>query len=194
MVDTSLFTTGLPIPIAAYLDDNYVAEPGLTIQNVLDGNTGYEDVVFHTDSAVGRVLMLPSRLNAKLSYWPYDEFMMKAAVRAGNWMPQPELTLGVGWMPDARFAFGLDFRSGVGGNPPRVVARLAHHQKAHLVLDIDDPLIHVAPRRGGLHLRTRLPHPSPHPWRGQVDAFDGVDRQRAFGQSGRRPGPSTRNM
>ena len=54
MVDTSLFTTGLPIPIAAYLDDDYVAEPGLTIQNVLDGNTGYEDVVFYTDSAVGR--------------------------------------------------------------------------------------------------------------------------------------------
>ena len=116
MVDTSLFTTGLSIPIAAYLDDNYNAEPGLTIQNVQDGNTGYEDVVFYTDSAVGRVLMLPSRLNAKLSYWPYDEFMMKAAVRAGNWMPQPELTLGVGWMPDARFAFGLDFRTGGGDN------------------------------------------------------------------------------
>ena len=197
MVDTSLFTTGLPIPIAAYLDDNYVAEPGLTIQNVLDGNTGYEDVVFHTDSAVGRVLMLPSRLNAKLSYWPYDEFMMKAAVRAGNWMPQPELTLGVGWMPDARFAFGLDFRTGGWGQSrPALWLDLRITKKRILSLDIDDPLgfmwrqdVAAYTYGRGFHLTLRR-IPGEDKW----TRLMGLDRARAFGQSGRRPGPSTRNM
>ena len=197
MVDTSLFTTGLPIPIAAYLDDNYVADPGLTIQNVLDGNTGYEDVLFHTDSAVGRVLMLPSRLNAKLSYWPYDEFMMKAAVRAGNWMPQPELTMGVGWMPDARFAFGLDFRTGGWGQSrPALWLDWRITKKRILSLDIDDPLgfmwrqdMAAYTYGRGFHLTLRR-IPGEDKW----TRLMGLDRARAFGQSGRRPGPSNRNM
>jgi hypothetical protein len=69
-------------------------------------------------------------------------------------------------------------------------------KKRILSLDIDDPLgfmwrqdVAAYTYGRGFHLTLRR-IPGEDKWTRMM----GLDRQRAFGQSGRRPGPSTRNM
>ena len=43
--------------------------------------------------------------------WPSPDVRVRARARAGDWMPQTEFTLGVGWIPEGSgLAFGLDYK------------------------------------------------------------------------------------
>lgn len=141
-VDTGISTTGLSVPLTSYIDDGLDNEQGLTWQNIVDGNTGYQldSILLVSDSASSRMMMLPSRVQASLTWWPSPDVQIRAKVRAGSWMPSSEYTLGVGWIPGKRLAFGLDFRSGGWGGPrPVTWLKLRISEKRILSLEVDDP-------------------------------------------------------
>ena len=116
---------------------------GLTWQDVVDGDTGIDpdSLYFFSDSAVGRMQMLPTRIQAQLIWWPTADLQVRAKVRAGSWMPRPEFTMGVGWIPSKRLAFGVDYRAG-GWGLGRPVTWLDWRvsEKRILSIEVDDPM------------------------------------------------------
>ena len=114
LADTGFSTTGLAVPFTDLIGQEGDMDMGLTWQDVVDGNTGIDpdSLYFFSDSAIGRMQMLPTRIQAQLSWWPVPELQVRARARAGSWMPRPEITMGVGWIPSKRLAFGVDYRAG----------------------------------------------------------------------------------
>ena len=97
-LDTGFATTGLSVPFTQYFSEGSGMSEGLTWQDVVDGTTGIEpdSLYFVSDSAFGRMLMLPTKIQANLTWWPSPDVQVRATARAGAWMPEPELTLGCG--------------------------------------------------------------------------------------------------
>ncbi|MGB1480121.1 MAG: hypothetical protein ACPG66_01980 [Flavobacteriales bacterium] len=143
-VDTGFVTSGLRVPFSSYFtegsSDN---EDGITWQDIVDGTTGIDpdSLYFVSDSALGRMLMLPTKIHAQLSWWPTPDLQVRAQARAGSWMPEPQFTVGVGWIPTKRLAFGLDYRTGGwGGARPVTWFELRVTKKRILSIEVDDPL------------------------------------------------------
>jgi len=142
-IDTGFVTTGLAIPLSNIFSQGEDQDEGLTWQDIADGTSGIEpdSLYFLSDHAQGRMLMLPTRINANLTWWPSPDVQLRARARAGSWMPQTEFTLGVGWIQGERVAFGLDYRSGGWGGPrPVTWLDLRVSKKRMLSVEIDDPL------------------------------------------------------
>ena len=142
-VDTGFATTGLAVPFSAYFTEGESQDEGLTWQDIADGTTGIEpdSLYFFSDSAFGRMVMLPTKIHAQLSWWPTPDLQVRAQARAGSWMPQPQFTLGVGWIPTKRLAFGVDYRTGGWGGPrPVTWVDLRVSKKRMLSIEVDDPL------------------------------------------------------
>ena len=141
-VDTGFSTTGLAVPFSSYFTEGTGDDEGLTWQDVIDGTTGIEpdSLYFMSDSALGRMLMLPTKIHAQLSWWPTPDLQIRAQARAGSWMPEPQFTVGVGWIPTKRIAFGLDYRTGGwGGARPVTWMELRVSKKRILSVEVDDP-------------------------------------------------------
>lgn len=142
-VDTGFTTTGLRIPFTSYFNEAGEEADDLTWQDIVEGNSDISEdsLVFVTDSAARRTLLLPSRIHADLSWWPSEHWQVRAQVHAGSWMPQPQLTAGFGWTPSDRIALGADVRSGGwGGIRPVTWMRLRVSKRRVLGIDIEDPL------------------------------------------------------
>ena len=142
-VDTGFATTGLAVPFSAYFTQGSNESDELTWQDIADGETGIsaDSLYFVSDSALGRMLMLPSKLNAKLTWWPSPDIEVSLRARAGSWMPQPEFTLGVGWIPNDRLSFGLDYRTGGwGGARPVTWLDVRVTPQRILSIEVDDPM------------------------------------------------------
>lgn len=140
-IDTGFATTGLSVPLAAYFNEEYESEQ-ITLEDLVNGETGLavDSILLVSDSALGRMLMLPTQIKAQLTWWPVPDVQVRAMARAGSWMPEPEFTLGVGWIPTKRWAFGLDFRSGGWGGPrPVTWMDFRVSKKRILSLEVDDP-------------------------------------------------------
>lgn len=130
-VDTGFSTTGLPI-----LGD------GWSWENVVDGNVDVDvdDLYFFSDSAAGQMVMLPSKVKASLQWWPSPDMQLTASARTGSWMPAPEFTGGVGWIPGNRLAFGVDLRTGGWGDTrPVTWLQWRISQRRMFTLEVDDP-------------------------------------------------------
>lgn len=141
-VDTGFATTGLSVPFTQYFTEGLGASEGLTWQDVVDGTTGIEpdSLYFVSDSAFGRMLMLPTKIQANLHWWPSPDVQVRATARAGAWMPEPEFTFGVGWIPGKRLAFGVDYRTGGwGGGRPVTWLECRVTKKRILSIEVDDP-------------------------------------------------------
>lgn len=142
-LDTGFSTTGLAVPFGAYFTEGEPQDLGLTWQDVVDGTTGIDadSLYFFSDSAYDRLLMLPTKIHAQLNWWPTPDLAVRAQARAGSWMPQPQFTVGVGWIPSKRLAFGLDYRTGGWGGPrPVTWVEWRVSKKRMLSLEVDDPL------------------------------------------------------
>lgn len=141
-VDTGFATTGLAVPFTQYFTEGSGTFNGLTWQDVADGTTGIEpdSLYFVSDSAFGRMLMLPTKIQANLHWWPSPDIQVRATARAGAWMPEPEFTFGVGWIPGKRLAFGVDYRTGGwGGGRPVTWLECRVTKKRILSIEVDDP-------------------------------------------------------
>lgn len=142
-LDTGFSTTGLAVPFSDYFTESASQEEGLTWSDVVAGSTGIDpdSLYFFSDSALGRMLMLPTKIHAQLTWWPTPDLQLRAQARAGSWMPQTQFTVGVGWIPTKRMAFGLDYRTGGWGGPrPVTWLELRVSQKRMLSIEVDDPL------------------------------------------------------
>ena len=142
-VDTGFATTGLAVPFSQYFSEGAVTEEGLTWQDVVDGTTGIapDSLYLLSDSAAGRVLMLPTKIQGQLTWWPSPDVQIRAQASAGAWMPQPQFTFGVGWIPTQRVAFGVDYRTGGWGRGRPVTWLDVRVTKKRIVsIEIDDPL------------------------------------------------------
>ena len=143
LADTGFSTTGLAVPFTDLIGQEGDMDMGLTWQDVVDGNTGIDpdSLYFFSDSAIGRMQMLPTRIQAQLSWWPAPELQVRARARAGSWMPRPEITMGVGWIPSKRLAFGVDYRAG-GWGRGRPVTWLDWRitEKRILSIEVEDPM------------------------------------------------------
>ncbi len=132
VVDTGFSTTGLPAFGTGW------AWEGLLEDGV---PTSVDELVFSTDSALGRLLMLPSQISATLQWWPQPEWQVQAKIRGGSWMPEPQMTAGIGWIPSGRVALGVDVRTGGwGGVRPVTWVKVRVSQKRVLGIEIEDPL------------------------------------------------------
>ena len=130
-IDTGFSTTGLP-----------VLGEGWSWENVVDGDVELdpEDLVYVSDTAFGRMVMLPSKVKATLQWWPSPDLQLTASARSGSWMPAPEFTAGIGWIPLNRLAFGFDIRTGGWGNiRPVTWLQLRVTERRMLSLEIEDP-------------------------------------------------------
>ena len=142
-VDTGFATTGLAVPFTQYFTEGESGSEGLTWQDVVDGTTGIEpdSLYFVSDSSLGRMLMLPTKIQAQLTWWPSPDVQIRAQARAGAWMPEPQFTLGVGWIPAKRLAFGVDYRTGGwGGGRPVTWLDLRVTKRRIFSIEIDDPM------------------------------------------------------
>ena len=142
-VDTGFVTTGLAVPLQSYFNEDALSDGTLTWQDVVEGTTGIEpDSLYDfTEEAGASPALLPTKIQVRLSWWPTPDVQLRAAARAGSWMPQPEFTAGVGWIPSKRLAFGLDYRSGGWGVPrPAAWLDLRLTSKRMLSIEVDDPL------------------------------------------------------
>jgi hypothetical protein len=143
LADTGFRTTGLAVPFTEWIGQDGGMDMGLTWQDVVDGDTGIDpdSLYFFSDSAIGRMQMLPTRIQAQLSWWPTADLQVRAKVRAGSWMPRPEFTMGVGWIPSKRLAFGVDYRTGGWGlGRPVTWLDLRVTEKRILSIEVDDPM------------------------------------------------------
>ena len=115
LADTGFSTTGLAVPFTDLIGQEGDMDMGLTWQDVVDGNTGIDpdSLYFFSDSAIGRMQMLPTRIQAQLSWWPVPELQVRARARAGSWMLVLKSPWS-GWIPSKRLAFGVDYRAGAG--------------------------------------------------------------------------------
>ena len=141
-LDTGFATTGLAVPFSQYFTEGSVNSDALTWQDVVDGTSGIQpdSLYFTSDSAHGRMLMLPTKVQASLTWWPTPDVQLKASARAGAWMPEPELTVGLGWIPGNRFSFGIDYRTGGwGGGRPVTWLECRITRKRILSIEIEDP-------------------------------------------------------
>ena len=85
-LDTGFATTGPSVPFSQYFTEGSGTSDGLTWQDVADGTTGIEpdSLYFVSDSAFGRMLMLPTKIQANLHWWPQRPGSRHGAARA--WM------------------------------------------------------------------------------------------------------------
>ncbi len=130
-VDTGFSTTGLPV-----LGD------GWSWENVVDGDVDLDvnDLYYFSDTAAGQMVMLPSKVKVSLQWWPSPDLQLTAVARAGSWMPSPELTAGVGWIPGNRIAFGVDLRTGGWGDTrPVTWLQWRISERRMFTLEVDDP-------------------------------------------------------
>lgn len=142
-MDTGFTTTGLRVPFTSYFNQTGQVSDDLTWQDIVEGNDviSGDSIVFVTDSAARRTLLLPARIHADLSWWPSANWQLRAQVHAGAWMPQPQLTAGFGWTPSDRISLGADVRSGGwGGIRPVTWMRLRVSKRRVLGIEIEDPL------------------------------------------------------
>ena len=142
-MDTGFTTTGLRVPFTSYFNQTGQVSDDLTWQDIVEGNDviSGDSIVFVTDSAARRTLLLPARIHADLSWWPSANWQLRAQVHAGAWMPQPQLTAGFGWTPSDRTSLGADVRSGGwGGIRPVIWMRLRVSKRRVLGIEIEDPL------------------------------------------------------
>lgn len=142
-MDTGFTTTGLRVPFTSYFNQTGQVSDDLTWQDIVEGNDviSGDSIVFVTDSAARRTLLLPARIHADLSWWPSANWQLRAQVHAGAWMPQPQLTAGFGWTPSDQISLGADVRSGGwGGIRPVTWMRLRVSKRRVLGIEIEDPL------------------------------------------------------
>ena len=122
-------TTGLPV-----LGDS------LTWESVIEGDISTDSLLL-TGTSVKRMSLLPYRLSADFIYEPSPKVMIELAVATGGWMPEPLYTVGVGWTPFERFAFGVQAKYGGWGKMrPVVWAQLKYSCRRMLVVEIEDPM------------------------------------------------------
>ena len=93
-VDTGFATTGLSVPFTQYFTEGEGTSEGLTWQDVVDGTTGIEpdSLYFVSDSALGRMLMLPTKIQANSPGGHLQTFKFGASP-APAWMPEPNSRL-----------------------------------------------------------------------------------------------------
>ena len=142
-VDTGFVTTGLRVPFSSYFNQSGEEMDDLTWQDVVEGNTGIsgDSLVFVTDSASRRTLLLPSRIDAELNWWPSEFWQIRGQVHAGAWMPQPQWTAGFGWAPSDRISVGADVRmGGWGGIRPVTWMQLRVSKRRVLAIEVEDPV------------------------------------------------------
>ena len=180
-MDTGFTTTGLRVPFTSYFNQTGQVSDDLTWQDIVEGNDvmSGDSIVFVTDSAARRTLLLPARIHADLSWWPSANWQLRAQVHAGAWMPQPQLTAGFGWTPSDRISLGADLRSGGwGGIRPVTWMRLRISKRRVLGIEIEDPLglfwgSNVASHTYGRGIRISLRR---MPGQGWTPDLNGIER------------------
>ena len=104
-IDTGFVTTGLAIPLSNIFSQGEAQDEGLTWQDIADGTSGIEpdSLYYLSDQAQGRMLMLPTKINANLTWWPSPDVQLRARARAGGGCLKPSSPwvldgfLGIGW-------------------------------------------------------------------------------------------------
>lgn len=180
-MDTGFTTTGLRVPFTSYFNQTGQVSDDLTWQDIVEGNDviSGDSIVFVTDSAARRTLLLPARIHADLSWWPSANWQLRAQVHAGAWMPQPQLTAGFGWTPSDQISLGADVRSGGwGGIRPVTWMRLRVSKRRVLGIEIEDPLglfwgSNVASHTNGRGIRISLRR---MPGQGWTPDLKGIER------------------
>ena len=129
-VDTGFATTGLAVPFSQYFSEGAVTEEGLTWQDVVDGTTGIaaDSLYLLSDSAAGRVLMLPTKIQGNS---PRVATRTQAAPARGY----ISLNLRLGWVDShaTRCVWRRLSNRWVGKRASRHVVGCASHQETHCV-------------------------------------------------------------
>ena len=127
-LDDGIATTGLPV-----LGDS------LTWENIIDGNISTDSLIL-TGNSVARMVVLPSKLSLRMNYAIEENVMFSASISSGGWMPEPEFTIGLGWVVSEKLSWGVKIKDGGwGGSRPVVWAQYKVTDKRLVSVTLEDP-------------------------------------------------------
>ena len=127
-LDDGIATTGLPV-----LGDS------LTWENIIDGNISTDSLIL-TGNSVTRMVVLPSKLSLRMNYAIEENVMFSASISSGGWMPEPEFTIGLGWVVSEKLSWGVKIKDGGwGGSRPVVWAQYKVTDKRLVSVTLEDP-------------------------------------------------------
>ena len=127
-LDEGIATTGLPV-----LGDS------LTWENIIDGNVSTDSLI-QTGNSVSRMVLLPTKLSLKLNYELQENLMFSASLTTGGWMPEPLISVGLGWVVSDELSVGVKIKDGGwGGSRPVVWAQYKITDKRFISVSLEDP-------------------------------------------------------